>query len=353
MIKQLLEKHIATLIGCAIGDTLGMAVEGWTREQIKKYVPDGKITCPIDPILVYDETGKLKEQDEFGKIKYYTKDLKKGEFTDDTILTLAIAETLSRSNGFNLWDIAKGHLDTYESLRMPDGKIKGGFGKTTQDAFENLRNGVSPLESGVIGGPGNAPAMKMHPLGLYAYNLRILPEAINFAEAIGKMTHLDPRSVVSGQVQTAAVYYLLDGISRQEFLDTICETCKNNEKPLNDKYTWHNSGNLTSRLEWIKNNKDADIEEAYKTIGVSSAVYQSYPFALFMFQKFWDNPIRGLLETINFGGDCDTIGAIYGALVGAKHGMIFPEEWINTLVEKDRIIELGKSLYKLESPRRI
>ena len=29
------ERYIATLVGCALGDILGMPVEGWKREQIK------------------------------------------------------------------------------------------------------------------------------------------------------------------------------------------------------------------------------------------------------------------------------------------------------------------------------
>ena len=32
------EKFIATLVGCAIGDSLGMSVEGWKRKQIQKYI---------------------------------------------------------------------------------------------------------------------------------------------------------------------------------------------------------------------------------------------------------------------------------------------------------------------------
>ena len=82
-------KYQATLVGCGYGDTLGMSVEGWKIAQIQKYV--GKVTEPITPVLVKDASGKILEEDEFGKLKYYTRDLKKGDYTDDTILTVAIA----------------------------------------------------------------------------------------------------------------------------------------------------------------------------------------------------------------------------------------------------------------------
>ncbi|MDO8516895.1 MAG: ADP-ribosylglycohydrolase family protein [Nanoarchaeota archaeon] len=159
------EKYEATLIGCAIGDVLGMPIEGWKREQIKKYV--GKVREFIDPVLLYDEKGELLREDEFGRLKYYTKNLKKGEYTDDTILTIAIAESIAEKKYLDLDDNAKKQLDAFLSDKSPDGKFKSGFGKTTKDGFYNLSKGISPLESGVIGGPGAAPSMKISPVGLY------------------------------------------------------------------------------------------------------------------------------------------------------------------------------------------
>lgn len=74
-------------------------------------------------------------------------------------------------------------------------------------------------------------------------------------------------------------------------------------------------------------------------------VYRSYPFALWMFQKYWDYPIEGLFDLVNFGGDCDTTAAIYGAMVGAKHGNIFPKhlQKINNL---EYVLSLGDELWK-------
>ena len=82
-------------------------------------------------------------------------------------------------------------------------------------------------------------------------------------------------------------------------------------------------------MRWIIENKDGAVESAYQHLGNTSSVYRSYPFTLFMFQKYWDQPLEGLLETINYGGDCDTTGAMFGALAGAKHGNIFPKHWLN------------------------
>lgn len=67
-----------------------------------------------------------------------------------------------------------------------------------------------------------------------------------------------------------------------------------------------------------------------------------------MFQKYWNNPIEGLIETVNFGGDCDTTGAIYGSLCGAKNGMIFPAKWIEPLKDFEKIKKIADRIFELK-----
>src|SRR3989338_4573089 len=346
-----IEKYKGVLLGCAVGDTLGMAVEGWKKEQIKKYV--GSVREPMAPVIIKNEDGSEKTEDENGKLKYWTRDLKKGEWTDDTILTMAIAESIAEKNALDLEDNAKKHIIAYEALRMPDGRIKGGFGGTTQEAFKQLQAGKSPYHSGVIGGPGNAPAMKMHPVGMYMHATENYESGLSFARALGKMTHLDPRSIVSGIVQAHAIYALLDGVSRNELIHSVAKICKQYEEPLTEEFTWHKKGALLSRLEWISDNRDTTADEAHAHLGSSSAVYQSYPFSLFMLQKNFDSPLQGLIETVNYGGDCDTTGAIFGALAGARHGSAWlPSAWLDVLQGKERIVNAAHDIYALKNQHR-
>lgn len=341
------EKYVGTLIGCALGDTLGMPVEAWSKARIEKYA--GKILSPIAPIIIRNESGEIVYKDEFGKIKYFNIDLTTGDYTDDTILTLALAESIAAQKGLNLEDIAQRQLYEYTSRIQADGTIAGGFGGTTRQGFERLRSGISPLGSGVIGGPGNAPAMKMSPLGLYMDATGNFKQGLEYAELIGKITHLDPRSIASGIVQAHSIYVLLQEVSRSEFVESMVGVCSSWEKPVPVGYPAAQQGSLISRLEWIKKNKNVLDEEAHAVLGSGSSVLSSYPFALFMFQKYWDEPLKGLIETINWGGDCDTTGAMYGALGGAKKGMIFPEEWLSVLKDREKIEKAGKEIYQIKT----
>jgi ADP-ribosylglycohydrolase len=348
--NELKEKYIATLVGCGHGDTLGMPVETWPKPRIQRYY--GRITKPEKQKIILDENGKELKKDEFGKIRHWGGGMEAGEYTDDTIMTLPLAESLIECDGFNLDDVAirrvTAYLDRVEEMKKRGaGSINGGFGGTTIRGFKNILKGVSPLESGVQG-CGNGPCMAIAPLGIYMHKRRVYEPGLEFAVQISRMTHLDPRSIAAGVIQAHLVYSLLDDISKKDFFKSILDVCKTYEKTLMSECDAFNQGTLLQRLEWIKENKNASDEEALRTLGNSGAVFESYPFTLFMFQKYYNNPIEGLLETVNSGGDCDTTGAMFGALTGAKHGMIFPDEWNSVLKDIDKFKSLGERLYELK-----
>jgi ADP-ribosylglycohydrolase len=334
-----MSKYTGALMGCAIGDSLGIHVEGWKPQQIQRYV--GTITGLMNHIQPIGPAGEPIKEDEYGKLKRWSSDAKRGDISDDTILTLAVAEAVLE-RGFDLEHMARKHLEAYEANRQPDGSYKGAFGGTTQLAFEALKNGISPYESGNLKGPGNAPAMKMGPIGLYAAT-DCGGAHLKFAEEVGRMTHLDTRSVASGMVQAGLVERLAgDEIHHRYFFhDAIMDlTAHCEEAPIAGMA--NPEIRLLDKMRWIVKNHDASVEETREALGNGGAVFESYPFAIFMFQKHWDNPKGGLLATVNAGGDCDTTGAIYGTLWGARDGLdALPKEWVDGINEKERILRVG------------
>jgi len=341
------EKYSATLVGCAVGDALGMPVESWPKARIKKHC--GRITEMMDPIILRDENGERLTKDEFGKIHHWTEIFSKGEYTDDTILTLAIAESIIERGILDLYHITQKQLDIFQEFEQ--GRSKCGFGGTTKAAFANILNGVLPTKSGVKGAPGTGPPMKMAPVGMW---MALEPDNVHrhnagfyFAQQLSRSTHLDSRSVVCGVLQAQAVAECLIGkhqwsgqpIDRKSFIVSLLMAAGE----------WEGADDLIyGKLRWITRNSDASVEEAHENFGSSFKVHQAYPFVLFMFQKYWDDPIAGLEELVNCGGDCDTTGAMYGALAGARHGMIFPDKWTREIKNLDYLIETGEKLATLE-----
>ena len=143
MEKDVLKSKIrGCLIGSAIGDALGMPVEGLNYYQIQK---------------------KYGEVNEF--IDGY---LPAGSYTDDTQLMIALAESLIEKKGINQRNIAEKFVQIYEDYRGY-GQIMRKFVQLMKLDWEWDRavQEVSNLFSG-----WNGSAMRVAPIGAFYYDNR-------------------------------------------------------------------------------------------------------------------------------------------------------------------------------------
>src|SRR6185436_9513095 len=60
--------------------------------------------------------------------------------------------------------------------------------------------------------------------------------------------------------------------------------------------------------------------EAADTLKTTGYVVHTVPFALFCYLRYGETPLLALQECISAGGDTDSIAAILGAWLGARHG---------------------------------
>jgi len=187
----------------AYGDAAGLPVETRTAEYIAER--HGRIT----------ELLPTKENPFFGSAEY------PGTWSDDTQLSLAVAKGLIEAGTFDITVLAKTHLEAYDATelieRERDGQtvmVKRGWGGSTVAAMENLRSGISPLESGYVNGTGNGVLMKMAPLA-YWQAVRQTPTAQRHTQfdQLTNMTHNGAIARLTTRVHGDILAYLL----REEF----------------------------------------------------------------------------------------------------------------------------------------
>ncbi len=93
-----------------------------------------------------------------------------GTTSDDTQLSVAVAESLMAAGGFSLADQARRHIEAYHEtphVQTATRTITRGWGRSTTESVTRLIDGVSPAESGHPRGAGNGIVMKMAPLALW------------------------------------------------------------------------------------------------------------------------------------------------------------------------------------------
>jgi ADP-ribosyl-[dinitrogen reductase] hydrolase len=303
---------IATLVGCAIGDALGNPFEMKSAESPAIQEWDG--------LFKAGGTFWVGEP---------------GQYTDDTLMSIALSTSLIEKQGFDPDDVAQKYLAWYDS-----GNTRG-IGGTTASALMHYKLGATWQESGLTHNPdgtptgGNGTAMRAAPLGLWYRNDHSL--LLKNAMLDASITHnsLEPKM---GSVAVALGNALLASgqCNPQEALDAVVDV-------LADSYV---KDKLVLAQALLK--EKADPVEALALIGthgyVPSTVGAAFycVAATFYFEDAVVMAVRG-------GGDTDTTAAIAGAMAGTYYGLeAIPSEYKDQVENFDLLQSLTDELVNNE-----
>ena len=305
------EFRIATLVGCAIGDALGNPFE-------MKPATD-------ESLLIWD--GQFKEGGTFWWGQ-------PGQYTDDTLMSLALSASLMEYQGYNPEDVAARYLAWMES-----GNTRG-IGGTTAQALTRIKLGASYSESGVTHTPeglpcgGNGTAMRAAPIGL-AYRNDLI-KLVEVAELDASITHkaLEPQA---GSIAVALSVALL--------VNNICNpwtVLSEVESALPDSLV---RDKLLLAQDCI--DRDMDPVESLALIGTKGYVPETVGAAFYCLgatTTFKD----AVLMAVRGGGDTDTTAAIVGAMAGTYYGLGgIPDEY-KTVENFDLLDGVAQQLINIE-----
>lgn len=323
------DKIEGMFLGIAIGDCLGMPVETWSAKKIADTY--GRVTTYLKPDGHKWFDGHSA-----------------GTYTDDTQLSLTVAEAMIEADGLDMDVQVKYHIAALK-------KTTDGWGHTTRDSIRRLANGVNYKESGSGGdgsGTGNGVAMKLAPLAVlmdnskfneFLFNLNCMTHrttislAASFIHAVGikfcLKNNLLPKSKYGAVLTTYDLHQLIK--EKAEFAE---EMGKELELHCSDDKISDQFYKLSKLLEETYGKPtDQQIIEMFKG---SCYCFESVPFS---YAFFFRNPtLECLFDVINAGGDTDSNGSIVGSLLGALHGKsIFPQYLIDGLVQKDEVLDVA------------
>ena len=204
----------------------------------------------------------------------------KCEPTDDSIMTLAIAKAILKSEGDvnKLPDLAVRYMQKLGRL-YPDTGYGGAFRKWIRS------NNPKPY-----GSFGNGAAMRVSPVGFAAGSMN---EAKAMSKAVTKVTHNHPEGLKGAEATTVAIFMALHGKSMLEIRDYIDK----NYYPMN--FT----------LDGIR--------DSYQ---FNETCQDTVPQAMMAFFEStgFEDAIR---NAISIGGDSDTLAAITGGIAEAYYGI--------------------------------
>ncbi len=289
------------LIGLAVGDALGAAVEFRSPGSFK-------------PVTGYRAGGPHG--------------LAPGEWTDDTSMALALADSIA-DGGWDLNDQANRYLAWW---KHGDYSVNGtcfDIGITTRSALSRFQKTKDARTSGDPSehAAGNGSIMRLAPVPIRYANL--LPDRLD--ELIHLLVESSLPTHASPQCQSACAYFglvlaaLISGLDRHVVLapDWPPLAALRRLFPLHREIDEVAAGSFRLKRP--------------PQIAGSGYVVKSLEAALWAFHDAKDFR-EAVLRAVNLGDDADTTGAVCGQLAGAYWGEGgIPEQWREKLGRKDMI----------------
>ena len=230
--------------------------------------------------IIGDTVGSVYEFDNV-KTKDFPLFTPQSEYTDDSIMTIAVASALLRwkKDGADLHSAMVEEMQRFgRRYPHPKGAYGGRFSQWLRSDDPRPYNSL-----------GNGSAMRVSPCGLMAESLE---EALELARVSAEVTHNHPEGIKGAQATAAAVYLARTGSSIPEIRAYI-------------------SGNFYPL--------DRTLDEIRPDYSFDETCQGTVPEAItaFLESDSFEDAIR---NAISLGGDSDTIGVITGAVAWASYG---------------------------------
>jgi ADP-ribosylglycohydrolase len=321
------DRFRGAILGTAIGDALGRPAEGCRPDEIRDW---GGIRDFL-PWFGWED----------GPV---------GTWTDDTQMTMCVAESLiARGGRLDPNDLATRFVDW-----LPAGR---GVGATCRQAVTRLTEGVPWWEAGVASA-GNGAAMRVAPVGLL--HAGDLPALRHDAALSAVVTHADPMAVSSAIAQAFIVAWCaqtepgrLDVAELVEALAVVLSDVPDPGAAERRPGAGDGPFRLVDRLGEVPGLLSADPGEAFAYLFNGAFVLESLPAALWCFLRSPEDAEQVLVTAVHGGYDADTVAAMAGAMVGAYLGDgAFPERWRGEdLEEVEGLTGLALALHALRHER--
>lgn len=301
-------KFLGSLVGAALGDAIGASREGL----------------------------QMADEQEIGNISVVRHTLR---YTDDTHMTIGVAESLIENRGFNGAHMAKRFADDY--FREP----WRGYGPGPPRIFRLLQNGEEwDKASNHIypgGSFGNGAAMRVAPVGLLFRNDTEKLRQVACQSSLITHSHtlgMEGAALQAFAVATAVAENPDEIFNFQTFISHLLDFITE------DVYRTKIE-KFTALMERPDNRQDV-----VHQLGHGIEAFNSVPTAIYSFLAHPRDFASTVIYAVSLGGDTDTIASMAGAVSGACLGIDrIPQEWQEQLENRDYILDLAARLWQVAS----
>ncbi|KAF2360533.1 ADP-ribosylation/Crystallin J1 [Trinorchestia longiramus] len=262
-------------------------------------------------------------------------------YTDDSAMTLAVAQSLIKKKKFDEVDMAKKFVGEY--YKAP----RRGYGENVVKVFATLKAtnfkdvwAPAAVQFDGTGSYGNGGSMRVAPIALFTVRSNV-EEMTNMARNSALLTHANPLGYNGAILQCLAVRDALladsSSFDSKKYVDGLISVFTKLQNPqiedTEDSPESESRKGFVHKLRVLQDllgrGDDVSRGEIKETLGNDISAIRSVPTAIYAFLRALQ-PIdgiesdsgflRSILFAISLGGDTDTIASMAGAIAGAFHG---------------------------------
>ena len=303
------------LLGLAVGDALGVPVEFESRRRLKD-----------NPVK------NMRSGGSWGQAA--------GTWSDDTSLTIAAMESISRFGKINFQDIMENFLRWYERGDFTATGERFDIGNTTRAAIVRFsRKILPPTKCGATekNSKGNGSLMRILPATLYLFGTRgkIGVDELKIIHEFSALTHGHIISQMACGIYSLIAAQLLSGKNISEAFTL----------GMNDAKNFYGTDEAFKNFSRLCDENFAALPE--DEISSSGYVVDTLEAALWCLLNTDDYKTLAL-KAVNLGEDTDTTAAVAGGLAGIFYGAeSIPAEWLNTLKRRDYLEKICEDFAKV------
>lgn len=304
------------IMGLCVADALGVPVEFMGRDTLAE-----------NPVV--------------GMRAYGTYNQPAGTWSDDTSMTLCLADSLCRGLDYN--DILTNFLNWFKEGWFTPFGAAFDIGNTTRQALKRFEQGVSPLECGgnAEHDNGNGSLMRILPLlfylqSVYGKDFYKKAEAVAVIHEVSALTHAHKRSQIACGIYISVAAMLHGSTNLKEAVNLGIGQAM-------EYYRKHEG--YAEELEFYKRLEDKDFAglpaERIRSSGYVVDTLEASVWCLLNTDNYKDC----VLKAVNLGSDTDTVAAVAGGLAGLKYGYEgIPQDWLGVIVKREYVESLCNQL---------
>ncbi len=305
------------LLGSAVADAVGVPVEFKSRDELKKN--------PVTSMRAY---GTWRQP--------------AGTWSDDTSLTVATMESISRLGRIDYYDILNNFARWYRDDEFVAGETGFDVGNTTANGIERFLHKIPPAFCGMTdeSSNGNGSIMRIMPVAVYLYKLHgknFYDKEIKIIHDVSALTHAHPRSLIGCTIYCMFAAQLLDG---EKVTDALTNALGAAEKYyiVDEKF----AGELKYYSRLFQPDFADFPEEKINSGGYVVDTLEAAVWCVLNTDNYRDL----VLKAVNLGRDTDTTATVAGGIGGILYGEEgIPADWLAKLQKADYLRNIAANFF--------